>query len=263
MLHLAFRKPLTTARFILVASLGMAAMVFLWHHLALGSVSRTLFPTPLDVLRRAGDLLVAQPTWSAVGATTLRVLLAFAAASAIAIPLGMMMSSWKVVDALFSPLAAFLRYVPVPALVPLFVLLTGIAETPKFLVLFFGTFFQMLLLVRDDANHVPTPLFEMARTLGAKPVHLIRDILWPSILPQICDRMRISLGLCWSYVIIAELVAADKGLGRLIKEAQRFNAVTDMLVYCALMGVIGLVSDWLAERATAKSFPYLRQTEVH
>lgn len=259
----SFRQPLSSARYLLLAVVGLAALVGVWHLLAGVSGSTGLFPGPIEVGDRAADLLVSTQTWASVWATTIRVLAAFLAASFLALPLGMWMSSWKVADALLSPLAAFLRYVPVPALVPLFILLTGIEETPKFLVLFFGTFFQLVLLIRDDANMVPTALFELARTLGAKPVHLVRDVLWPAILPQVCDRMRISLGLCWSYVIIAELIAVDKGLGRLIKEAQRFNAVSDMLVYCALMGFIGLVSDWIAEWLTARAFPYTRKTAVN
>ena len=121
----------------------------------------------------------------------------------------------------WSPSSDFIRYVPVPALIPIFIIWSGIGETSKFFVLFFGTFFQLVLFVMDDADNVPRLYFDLARTLGASTPELIRDVLVPFLLPMIYDRLRVTLGWCWTYLIIAELIAVERGIGHTIKEAQR------------------------------------------
>jgi NitT/TauT family transport system permease protein len=182
-----------------------------------------------------------------IGASTARILFAFAASAVLAVPIGIWMSSFKVLEGLLGPVVDFVRYVPVPALVPLFVLWTGIGEEPKFLVLFFGTFFQLVLLVKDDADQVPSRLFELARTMGARTPQLFRDVLLPAMMPQLYDRLRVTLGWCWTYLVIAELVAVENGVGHVIKEAQRFNAADQLFVCLITLGFIGLLTDYIAK----------------
>jgi NitT/TauT family transport system permease protein len=181
---------------------------------------------------------------------------AFLMSALIAIPLGLLMSSFKYIEALVEPIIDFVRYVPVPALLPLFIIWTGIGETSKFLVLFFGTFFQLVLLIMDDADNVPGLYFDLARTLGASSAQLIRDVLVPAVLPLLYDRLRVTLGWCWTYLVIAELIAVERGIGHTLKEAQRFSAADQMFVCLIVLGVIGLLTDYLAKVGYKVLFPY-------
>lgn len=190
-------------------------------------------------------------------ASTARILGAFAVSALIAIPVGIAMSSFRWFGAGLQPLVEFVRYVPVPALLPLFVLWTGIGESTKFLVLFFGTFFQLVLLIRDDADDVPSEYFELARTLGARRKDLLKDVLLPSLLPKIYDRLRVTLGWCWTYLVIAELIAVERGVGHVLKEAQRFSAADRIFVCFLILGGIGLLTDILAEVGYNLLFPHI------
>jgi NitT/TauT family transport system permease protein len=220
------------------------------------------FPGPADVFHAAVTMFGKERFHLHVLASVARVGTAFLVSAILAIPLGLLMSSFRPIRGVFEPLVEFVRYVPVPSLVPIFVLWTGVDETTKFLVLFFGTFFQLVLLVMDDADHVPQIYFDIARTLGASTRQLVRDVLVPYLRPQIYDNLRVTLGWCWTYLVIAELVAVDWGMGRTIKEAQRFNAADQLFVCFIVLGFIGLVTDALMARGHRRLFPYSVKSRV-
>lgn len=216
----------------------------------------TFFPGPVHVAGTFADMFGKERFAIDVLASSLRILLAFVASALIAVPLGIFMSCFRLADSVAAPLVDFVRYIPVPALAPLFVLWAGIGEGSKFLVLFFGTFFQLVLLVKDDADEVPEVFFDLARTMGASPFQLIRDVLVPATLPLIYDRLRVTLGWCWTYLVIAELIAVHRGIGHAIKEAQRFNASDRLFVCFITLGIIGLLTDFAAKRSFKRLFPY-------
>lgn len=214
------------------------------------------FPSPPAVFHTGTTMFVEQAFFQDVFASSIRIFMAFAISALLAIPIGILMSCFKPAEAVVAPIVEFVRYVPVPALLPIFVLWSGIDETPKFLVLFFGTFFQLVLLIKDDADDVPGISFDLARTMGASWSELVSDVLVPHLLPQIYDRLRVTLGWCWTYLVIAELIAVQRGIGHAIKEAQRFNASDQLFVCFIVLGIIGLATDLFAKYLFAKLFPY-------
>lgn len=232
--------------FIVIWSIVAAAQVF----------PAEFFPSPQGVAVAAVKMLRSREFIIDIFSSAGRIGVAFLLSAVIAIPLGLLMSSFKYVEAVVEPIVDFVRYVPVPALLPLFIIWAGIGETSKFLVLFFGTFFQLVLLIMDDADNVPNIYFDLARTLGASSPQLIRDVLVPSVLPLMYDRLRVTLGWCWTYLIIAELIAVESGIGHTLKEAQRFNAADQMFVCLIVLGVIGLATDYLAKVGYKFLFPY-------
>ena len=126
---------------------------------------------PAIARRRDGRLVAAcSPTadyLSDIGISVARVWAAFLASAVIAIPLGILMSGYRAIGAVPEPLIDFVRYLPVPALVPLTLIWLGIGEGSKIALLWIGTFFQLVLLVADDARRVPKEFIETGRTLGA------------------------------------------------------------------------------------------------
>jgi len=253
----AFRGTLSARAYAGIALTGVLCLLLLWELAAAGEwVPSAFMPSPLTVVREGTTMFRSPLFLQDIGFSVARILAAFTVAAILAIPLGIAMSSFRVVEAAVEPLVDFIRYVPVPALLPMFIVWTGIGETSKFLVLFFGTFFQLVLLIMDDAKNVPGEYFDLVRTLGASTPQMMRDVLLPYLMPQIYDRLRITLGWCWTYLIIAELIATDRGLGHTIKEAQRFGATSQIFVCFIVLGVIGLCTDYIAKFGYSVLFPY-------
>jgi NitT/TauT family transport system permease protein len=191
------------------------------------------------------------------GISILRVWGAFLLAAVMAVPLGILMSSYRIIGAAFEPLIDFIRYLPVPALVPLSIIWFGIGEETKIFLLWLGTFFQLVLLVAEDMKRVPQEYFEIAYTLGAKPRAALTSVALRAMLPSLVDNLRITLGWCWTYLIIAEIVAADSGLGFVIWTARRYMQTDQVMAGILVIGVIGLLSDQALRAAHRRAFKYL------
>lgn len=260
---LGFRAPIPRILFLGIAATSIIFLLVVWWTLsALNAIPDFFIPSPGRVIAAGWKMFNGGGFSQDVLASALRILVAFLLSALLAIPIGIIMSSFKTAEAFFEPFVDFVRYVPVPALLPLFVLWTGIGETPKILVLFFGTFFQLVLIIKDDADNVPQINFDLARTMGATSWELLRDVLLPFLLPEIYDRLRVTLGWCWTYLVIAELVAVRQGIGHAIKEAQRFNDAEQLFVCFITLGAIGLLTDFVAKLFFHILFPYAERTRV-
>jgi len=233
--------------------ISIVVLLSLW---ILGSwfkiINPIFFPSIQDFLIAIKNLFLEKSFVDDIGISIFRVLSAFLLAFVIAVPLALMMSSWKKLHDLFSPYIDFIRYLPVPALIPLTILFFGIGEGAKISLLFIGTFFQLILLVIDDLNNVPKEYLDLSYTLNFSKLKILK-IKLSSIAPQLFDNSRITLGWCWTYLIIAELVAANSGIGHMIKEAQRFSNIPDLYVGIVAIGIIGFSSDYIFK----KTYPFL------
>jgi NitT/TauT family transport system permease protein len=194
--------------------------------------------------------------WHAL-VSTLRVWGAFLLAAIMAIPVGILMSSYRIVGASLEPIIDFIRYLPVPALVPLSIIWFGVGEETKIFLLWLGTFFQLVLLVADDMRRVPHEYVEIAFTLGAKPRQVLTDVALRAMAPTLVDNLRITLGWCWTYLVIAEIVAADSGLGFVIWSARRFVKTPEVMAGVLMIGLIGLITDQLLRLLHRRLFRYM------
>src|SRR5215813_5515625 len=243
------------ASFAALLALWMAATAFEW-------VQPQFLASPLAVVLRLYDLLAAvnadHSFFHDIAISLFRVGAAFALSAVLAIPLGILMSSYRIVNGISEPVIDFIRYLPVPALVPLTVRWLGIGEPSKIALLWIGTFFQLVLLIADDARRVPREYVEIGMTVGAKPRSVLRHIILPAMLPSMVDNLRITLGWCWTYLIIAEIVASSEGIGYVIMSAKRY--VKSDVIYGGVLtiGIIGLVSDQAIRWLHRRWFAYLR-----
>jgi NitT/TauT family transport system permease protein len=162
------------------------------------------------------------------------------------------MGSLQIIEALFEPIVDFVRYLPVSAMIPLLILYVGIGVEEKIAVIFIGTFFQLILMVADVAAHVANDLLDSAYTLGASRLRVLSTVLLPATLPGVMDALRITLGWSWTYLIVAELVAAEHGLGIMILQSQRGLRTDKIFVGLVTIGLLGFASDivlkWLHRR---------------
>ena len=259
----AFRGDLTSRAYSGLAVASFISLLFVWSALSYGQLVDPFFlPTPSAIGATFWRLCAQEQFLWNVWVSMSRVLIAFVLSAAIAIPLGILMSAFKPIEALVEPVVDFIRYLPVPALVPLTILWIGIGESEKILLLFIGTFFQLVLMVMDDANNVPKQFFETAYTLGAPTRDVVARVLAPAIMPNVWDDLRITLGWCWTYLLIGEIVAARTGIGHMIQEGQRFAKPDVVIVGVLTIGAIGIISDYVFKVIGHRLFPYQLRREA-
>lgn len=254
----AFRGKSSAKADLLLGAMLAAGLLLLWEAVArAGLVAPQFLPAPSAVLSAAWTMTTQQSLLWHAAVSTFRVLLAFAIAAAMAIPIGILMSSYRIVGAALEPTIDFIRYLPVPALVPLSIIWFGVGETTKIFLLWLGTFFQLVLLVADDMRRVPHEYVEVAFTLGAKPRNVLTDVALRAMGPTLVDNLRITLGWCWTYLVLAEIVAADSGLGFVIWSARRYVKTPEVMAGVVVIGVIGLVTDQVLRMLHRRMFRYL------
>ncbi len=236
------------------AAFTVVAVLAVWSILTYGGFIKPSYflPKPTDVLSAGWTMIQKGELWDNAEASTSVVVIGWLIAAVLAVPLGILMGSLQIFEALFEPIVDFVRYLPVSAMIPLLILYIGIGIEEKIAVIFIGTFFQLILLVADVAAHVANDLIDSAYTLGASRVRVFTTVLLPATLPGVMDALRITLGWAWTYLIVAELVAADRGLGFLIMQSERGLRTDKIFVGLVTIGLLGFASDiilkWLHRR---------------
>lgn len=238
---------------------GLIALLVVWAVTA--AIVRELrpqfsifLPSPAAVWTAGVELVRTDSFWRSFMRSNARVLAAWIIACTLSIPLGVVIAKSTRASAVLMPLMDFGRYLPVAAIVPLSILWLGVGENQKIAVLAAGTFFQSFVLVVDAVRRVPRDQLDAARTLGAKGAKLSLRVLLPAAWPAIFDACRICVGLTWSYLLVAELVAAENGLGYEIIRAQRFLKADQIFFIVAVLGLLGILYD--------RSLLLLRRTVV-
>jgi len=226
-----------------------------------GAISDLFLPSPKQIIEAFSNLFSEHNFSQDIFASIFRVFVAFLLSAFIAIPLAVIMCSYKAVRQTLSPYIDFIRYLPVPALIPLTILFFGIDETAKIVLLFIGTFFQLILLIIDDIQEIPSEYYDLTYSLKFSKAQEMK-FSFMSVLPQIYDNSRITLGWCWTYVIIAELVASQNGIGHMIKEAQRFSNTPNVYVGIFTMGMIGFLTDFAFKKCYPLFFKYKQKTQI-
>jgi len=241
----------------LIATASFALWFALWWAVtALQLVDPLFLPAPAAVLHRCGDWLRNGNLLEDAGISSYRVLAGFLLSAVMALPLGLAIGAYQPVRAFCEPLLEFARYLPAVAFVPMVLLWAGIGETSKIMVIWIGTFFQLVIMLSEDVARVPMPQIEAARTLGASGGEIVIRVLLRSALPAMFDTLRITLGWAWTYLVVAELVAANSGLGYAILKAQRFLQTDRIFVGIIVIGLIGLGSDQVLRWIHRRLFPW-------
>lgn len=252
------RGHLSRKHYLMFALVGMALPLLAWWLLASsGWMERVFMPSPADVLRRAYVWFREDDLLGDAWISTYRVTAGFILSAVIALPIGVMIGTYRPVQALLEPLTDFIRYMPAVAFIPLVMLWVGIDEGSKIAIIWIGTFFQMVLMSAEDIRRVPLAQIEAAQTMGATRGEVVSKVIIQSAKPALLDTLRVTMGWAWTYLVVAEMVAANSGLGYAILKAQRFLQTDKIFAGIILIGLIGLVMDQLFRLAHRKSFPWL------
>src|SRR5579863_300881 len=177
-------------------------------------------PSPIGVIHAFSRLWVDYNLLGNVLQSWWRIAQAFFWCACIAIPLGIFMASFRWVHGLVNPVAAPMRSMPITAFLPAFIALFGMEETMKVAFLWFGMFFYLLAVVVEEANRVDDSLLETAYTLGAKRPQVLW-LIFRSSFPGIFGSFRILYDIGWTYVILAEMVNARRGVGYMVEAARK------------------------------------------
>ena len=246
----------------LVGAGAMAVVVLLWWLATAGAaaenrlISPVILPSPAEVIRSFPSLLNDRGLMQSIAATLKRVLIGFGLAVLVGVPLGIIAGSWRVVEAAGSPLALFGRNLPVAALIPLTILWFGIDETQKLMFIFIATVpFVYADAVAAIAN-VPDRYVETAQTLGATSFQIVRKVLVALALPDIYNSLRHLFGLAFGYIMLAELINAQHGLGYLLMTSQRRGMSEHIILILMIIGLLAFGIDRLLFWFQRGLFPY-------
>ncbi len=251
------REEIPRGLYLTLSILGFLTILGAWSAVTYTGVVDPLFlPTPTRILVDGWRLVTQLGFGTDVLVTVARVLAGFGLAAVIAIPLGIVMGTFRPVAAFVQPVMSFMRYLPASAFIPLFILWIGLEEPEKVAVIFVGSFFSLVLMVAVTANAVPRELLEVSYTLGVTPGTVVWRVLMPSALPAIVDTLIVTLGWAWTYIIVAELVGADSGIGHRILESQRTLRTGYIIFGIVTIGLVGLVSDLFLTWLRRRLFPW-------
>lgn len=231
--------------------------VVVWGFFTLGGfVSPTFLASPVTMMKEGVSLFTEFNFSHDIGMTVWRVFGGFVLAAIVAVPLGIAMGTWKSVEAFFEPFVSFCRYLPASAFIPLLILWAGIGEAQKLLVIFIGSVFQITLMVAVTVGSARRDLVEAAYTLGAKSRGIVLRVLIPGAAPGIAETLRLVLGWAWTYVIVAELIGSSSGIGHMITDSQALLNTGQIIFGIIVIGVIGLVSDFVFKGINRRLFAW-------
>ena len=231
----------------------LAAWTALSHS---GILPKLFMPDPIRVIVRFWTWVTREGFSQDLLVSLSRVSLGFLLALSLALPLGLLAGTFRPVQVFLEPVLDFIRYMPAVAFIPLVMLWFGIGEGAKMAIIFIGTFFQMVLMMGDDVRRVAMTQIEAAQTMGANKREVMWQVIFPAAAPALLTTARVTLGWAWTYLVVAELVSANDGLGYAILKAQRFLQTDKIFAGIIVIGLIGLIQDQLLRWIHYRLFPW-------
>jgi NitT/TauT family transport system permease protein len=245
---------------------GFIVLLFLtWWFVTRGDtvedriIAPLILPSPLEVLQAFPPLHFDQGLVRSALTSFVRVTTGFVLAAIVALPLGIYMATFPSMAAFFRPLALIGAYVPIVVFVPLTLAWFGLNETQKVGFLFIGCFVALLPMVIKSIADVPAAYLDVAVTKGATQWQLVQHVLFPVAQAHIWDHLRGVYGVGWGWIILAEVVNAERGLGYLISISERRGHTASIFAVIIVIVFIAVVCDQLWRLSGRLLFPYLRQ----
>jgi NitT/TauT family transport system permease protein len=225
-------------------ALVFAAALAAWNYAVVYTHS-TVFPTPRAVVMGVQELVHKGLLVGYIVDSLRRVAIGFLIAAALGIPLGLALGWYPAAARVVNPTIQILRPISPIAWIPLSIVWFGIGDAAAIYLIFFGSFFPIVVAAMDGARNVPSIYRRAGRNFGLTNMQLLKRIVFPGALPQIVIGLRISLGIAWVVVVAAEMIAVDSGLGYLVIDSRNSGKRYDLVVAAMIMiGLIGLGLDF-------------------
>jgi NitT/TauT family transport system permease protein/taurine transport system permease protein len=234
----ALRGPFGVA-----VSLALAAAV--WQFASTFLINPNLIPPPTAVFRAAVPMLASGEILQAVAISLVRVMVGFAAGSVVGVVIGVLMGRLPLLNRLLEPAIELLRYLSPTAMIPIAVVWFGIGEMSKYFLIFWGSFFFVLLNTVAGVTRMPVMRERAARCLGARGLGLILKVVLPSALPDIVVGMRLAMATSLMAIVPAEMIAADSGIGYLLQASGMLAQTDRIFVALVTISLLGFVLDFI------------------
>jgi len=245
--------------FILVITALLVPLLIWFVISSLNLVPPIFLPSPGSVIAAGYKMFTEDDLIVDVIASSLRVLAGFIVAAIIGVPMGLAMGTFYSMESLFAPIVGTVRYMPVTAFVPLIVIWLGLGEASKILIIMLGVVLYNAIMIADAVKFIPNDMINVAYTLGANRRNVLFQVIIPATFPSVLDTLRVNISGAWNFLVIAELVASQNGLGFKIIQAQRFLQTEKVLFCIALIGLIGLVIDYALKSLSKRLTPWADQ----
>lgn len=255
------RQPIANVSVWVLGIVPILLTLAIWAALTHGEaeervISPVILPSPSEVVGSFPSLWFERALSRSAVISFMRVLVGFGIGVLVALPAGIGMGSFEPIRAAFRPLALVFGYLPIPTLVPLTLSLFGTGETQKVMFLAIAFFVYLLPLVVKAIDDVDPVYLQTAFTLGATTAQAVRKVLVAIAWPDIYQALRNGFGVGWGYILLAEMVAAEQGLGNIIIISQRRGPREHIYLVLAAITLIAFVTDRLWARAGRWLFPY-------
>ena len=244
-----------------LSTVALALPLVIWASISYqGLVSPILLPTPTAVIQAGIQMFTENDLVKNILASSARVAGGFLVAAVIGVPVGIAMGTFHSMDSLFSPIVGTVRYMPVAAFTPLILVWFGLGEEAKIVMIALGVVFYNAIMIADAVKFIPDEMLNVAYTLGANRPDVLFRVILPATLPSVLDTLRVNIAGAWNFLVIAEVLGAESGLGYTIVQAQRFLQTDKVLFAIAVIGAIGLLIDFTFVLISRLVTPWANQT---
>jgi NitT/TauT family transport system permease protein/taurine transport system permease protein len=258
------RRSAAGSRTFALAAASMAIAFLSWQAMSTFIFNPFLVPPPLEVIRTAIPMLLSGEIIADVSISMVRVLVGFTVGSLAAIVLGVLLGRLRVLHDLLDPIIELLRYLSPTAMIPIAVIWFGIGELSKYFLIFWGTFFIVLINTVAGVWRAPIARQRAAECLGANQLQIFVLVVVPSATPYIVTGMRVAMASSFMSIIPAEILAADSGIGYLLQKSsmllQTNRIFVALLTICVLGFVVDRIFRFLVDRTLTRFMSFVAVT---
>jgi len=257
------RASITPGRYrgVLLSAASVALAFLIWQLLSTFIFNPFLIPPPLEVIRTAIPMMMSGEIFADVSISMSRILVGFFFGSLIGVIFGVLLGRIRVLHDLLDPIMELLRYLSPTAMIPIAVIWFGIGEMSKYFLIFWGTFFIVLINTTAGVWRAPITRQRAAECLGANRLQIFLMVLIPSAVPYIVTGMRVAMASSFMSIIPAEILAADSGIGYLLQKSSMLLQTNRIFVALLTICVLGFAVDRLfrffVQRVLARYMSYV------
>lgn len=208
-----------------------------------GWISTLLFPTPLTIGETFARLAASGELWSHLRVSIVRAALGFGLGAGLGLLFGLAVGLFRQTEKALDPSIQMIRMIPHLAVAPLFVLWFGIGEESKVLLIAKGAFFPLYINTFLGIRNADNKLFEVARVLGFSKFKQVIRLAIPAAMPNVLLGVRLSLGVAWLGLVVAELIASTSGIGYMMSDARQFGKTPAVFVGIIIFALVGMLAD--------------------
>jgi ABC-type nitrate/sulfonate/bicarbonate transport system permease component len=261
------RRSLAQAKAVRTVLLTLASLIVglaIWQFFSSVLFNPFLIPPPSEVFRTAIPMLASGEIFADIGISMSRILVGFLSGSAAAIVAGVLLGRIRLLHDLLDPILELLRYLSPTAMIPIAVIWFGIGELSKYFLIFWGTFFIVLINTTAGVWRAPIARQRAAECLGASQLQIFTLVVIPSAIPYIVTGMRVAMASSFMSIIPAEILAADSGIGYLLQKSSMLLQTNRIFVALVTICVLGFAVDrvfrFLVDRVLARYMSFVSVT---